>query len=509
MEKQTAKHDAKYDEGRHAGKYIVSIDQSTQGTKALLFNEKGELCMRTDLPHKQIVNSKGWVSHDGEEIYQNTIQVIKNVLNIAKVNPDEVAGLGISNQRETGIMWERETGKPSDYAVVWQCARAAQICERKEISGMAGKIREKTGLQLSPYFTAAKICWLLENVEGAREKAKDHNICHGTMDSYLIYRLTKGKVYATDYSNASRTQLFNIFTLTWDKEICGSFGIDTANLPEVKDSNACFGYTDCEGFFAKPIPICGVMGDSHAALFGQNCRSEGKTKVTYGTGSSIMMNIGEKPILSSNGLVTSLAWGISGKPEYVLEGNLNYTGAVITWLKDSVHLIESASETEALAKEAAQEDSLYLVPAFSGLGAPYWDSSARAAIVGMDRTTGKAELARAALESIAYQITDIVRAMERDSEKKIGILRVDGGPTRNQYLMQFQSDITGSEVSISRIEELSGTGAAFMAGMALGVWQEEIFDTISWSEVLPQMTEEVRERKYGGYKNAVAMVRTR
>ena len=335
-------------------KYIVSIDQSTQGTKALLFNEKGELCMRTDLPHKQIVNSQGWVSHDGEEIYRNTIAVIKNVLNMAKVSPDEVAGLGISNQRETGIMWERETGKPSDYAVVWQCARAAQICERKEISGMAGKVKEKTGLQLSPYFTAAKICWLLENVEGAKEKAKEHNICHGTMDSYLIYRLTKGEVYATDYSNASRTQLFNIFTLKWDEEICGSFGIDPANLPEVKDSNACFGYTDCEGFFAKPIPIHGVMGDSHAALFGQNCRSEGKTKVTYGTGSSIMMNIGEKPILSGNGLVTSLAWGISGKPEYVLEGNLNYTGAVITWLKDSVHLIESASETEALAKEAAK-----------------------------------------------------------------------------------------------------------------------------------------------------------
>ena len=221
--KEIAKHDVQYDAGRHAGKYIVSIDQSTQGTKALLFNERGELCMRTDLPHKQIVNGKGWVSHDGEEIYQNTIQVIKNVLNIAKVNPDEVAGIGISNQRETGIMWERETGKPSDYAVVWQCARAAQICERKEISGMAGKIREKTGLQLSPYFTAAKICWLLENVKGAKEKAKDHNICHGTMDSYLIYRLTKGEVYATDYSNASRTQLFNIFTLTWDKEICGSF----------------------------------------------------------------------------------------------------------------------------------------------------------------------------------------------------------------------------------------------------------------------------------------------
>ena len=489
-------------------KYIVSIDQSTQGTKALLFNDRGELCMRTDLPHRQIVNEQGWVSHDGEEIYQNTVQVIRNVLDMAKVSPSEVAGLGISSQRETGIMWDKESGKPSDYAVVWQCARAAQICERKEISDMAGKIREKTGLRLSPYFTAAKICWLLENVEGAREKAKLHKICHGTMDSYLVYRLTKKEVYATDYSNASRTQMFNIFTLEWDKEICNCFGIDVENLPEVRDSNACFGYTDCEGLFAEPIPIHGVMGDSHAALFGQNCRSEGMTKVTYGTGSSIMMNIGSKPILSSNGLVTSLAWGISGKREYVLEGNLNYTGAVITWLKDSVHLIESASETESLANEANKDDSLYLIPAFTGLGAPYWDSNARAAIVGMDRTTGKAELARAGLESIAYQITDIVRAMERDSGKKIEILRVDGGPTKNKYLMQFQSDIAGSEVSISKIEELSGTGAAFMAGMELGVWQEEIFDTISWNKVLPKMGSEEREKKYDGYKNAVSTVRT-
>lgn len=491
-----------------AKNYIVSIDQSTQGTKALLFNKKGDLCMRTDLPHRQIVNDKGWVSHDGEEIYQNTILVIKNVLEMAEIAPGEVAGLAISNQRETGIMWEKETGKPSDYAVVWQCARATKICERKQVEDMAGRIREKTGLRLSPYFTAAKICWLLENVEGAKEKAKNHKICHGTMDSYLIYRLTKGEVYATDYSNASRTQLFNIFSLEWDKEICACFGIDPENLPEVRNSNACFGYTDCEGFFEEPIPIHGVMGDSHAALFGQNCRSEGMTKVTYGTGSSIMMNIGFDPILSSNGLVTSLAWGIDGKPEYVLEGNLNYTGAVITWLKDSVGLIESASETEALAGEANRDDGLYLVPAFTGLGAPYWDSNARAAIVGMDRTTGKAELVRAALESIAYQITDIVRAMERDSEKKIEILRVDGGPTRNNYLMQFQSDIAGSEVSISKIEELSGTGVAFMAGMELGLWQEEIFDTISWHKVLPEMEEGVRERKYEGYQNAVATIRT-
>ena len=489
-------------------KYLISIDQSTQGTKALLFSEKGELCARADLAHRQIVNEQGWVSHDGEEIYQNTMQVIRNVLEREQVSPEDVAGIGISNQRETAIMWDRETGQPLDHAVVWQCARAAKICERKEIQEMAEQVRLRTGLKLSPYFTAAKICWLLENAAGAGEKAKRHKVCHGTIDSYLVYRMTKGEVYATDYSNASRTQLFNIFALKWDEEICRAFGIDVDNLPEVRDSNSCFGYTDCEGLFARPVPIHAVMGDSHAALFGQNCRSDGKTKVTYGTGSSIMMNIGTAPILSRNGLVTSLAWGLNGRPEYVLEGNLNYTGAVISWLKDDVKLIASAAETEALANEANQDDRLYLVPAFTGLGAPYWDSSARAAIIGMDRTTGKAELTRAALESIAYQITDIVRAMEKDSQKRIESLRVDGGPTKNRYLMQFQSDVTGSEVAISTIEELSGTGAAFMAGMALGLWGEEIFDTISWKQVTPQMAQEVREKKFAGYRNAVGLIRT-
>lgn len=483
-------------------KYIVSVDQSTQGTKALLFDEKGSLFKRAYLPHRQIVDARGWVSHDGEEIYRNTLQVIRDVLDKA-VSPGQVAGIGISNQRETAILWERETGRPENYAVVWQCARAAEICERREISGLKEQIGFRTGLKLSPYFTAAKICWLLENTEGAKEKAKRHELCHGTMDSYLVHRLTKGEVYATDYSNASRTQLFDIFSLEWDREICACFGIDADNLPEVRDSDACFGYTDCEGLFEEPVPIRAVMGDSQAALFGQNCRSEGMVKVTYGTGSSIMMNIGRQPVLSGNGLVTSLAWSMGGQPEYVLEGNLNYTGAVVSWLKDDVGLIRSASETESLAEAAGKEDSLYLIPAFTGLGAPYWDSSARAAFLGMDRTTGRAELVRAALESIAYQITDVVRAMERDSGKRIGVLRADGGPTGNRYLMQFQSDIAECQVSISEIAELSGTGAAFMAGIRLGVWREEIFDTIKRKNVLPRMEPEISRHKYEGYQRAV------
>lgn len=486
---------------KEVGRYIVGIDQSTQGTKALLFDGNGRLRMRADLPHRQIVNDRGWVSHDGEEIYRNTIQVIRNVLNMAQVRPDDVVGIGISNQRETAIMWDRKSGRPAADAVVWQCARAAEICEREKVRDMAGQIWQRTGLRLSPYFTAAKLCWLREHVEGAEDKA-----C-GTIDSYLVYRLTGGDVYATDYSNASRTQLFNIVSLEWDREICDCFGIDADKLPEVRDSDAGFGCTDCEGLFPKPVPILAVMGDSHAALFGQNCRSDGMIKVTYGTGSSIMMNVGRKPVFSNNGLVTSLAWSIGGKPEYVLEGNLNYTGAVVSWLKDGLGMIRDAAETESLADAANKSDRLYLVPAFSGLGAPYWDSAARAAFVGMDRTTGRAELVRAALESIAYQITDIIRAMERDSQRDIRLLRTDGGATGNRYLMQFQSDIAGCEVSVSETEELSGTGVVFMAGMKLGLWGEEIFDTIEWKRVLPEMTEDVRRQKYEGYQKAVNQIR--
>ena len=485
-------------------RYIISIDQSTQGTKALLFDESGALIRRTDLPHAQLINEKGWVSHDGEEIYRNTMQAIKNLVMESGFDKADVAGLGISNQRETSLIWDRATGKPLAHAVVWQCARAAEICEREEISSHALEVFRKTGMKLSPYFPAAKIAWLLENVEGVR----DHSICHGTVDSYLVYRLTGGKSYMTDYSNASRTQLFNIFDLKWDEEICRWFGIDPADLPEVADSNSCFGYTDCEGFFGKPIPIHGVMGDSHAALFGQNCRQIGMTKATYGTGSSIMMNIGTQPVLSRSGVVTSLAWGVNGKVEYVLEGNLNYTGAVITWLKDDMEMIANPGETQALAEQANQEDELYLVPAFTGLGAPYWNSRARACIVGMDRTTRRAELVRAALECIAYQIADVIFAMEEDSRLHVESLRVDGGPTRNSYLMQFQSDILQADVRVPVQEELSGIGAAYMAGLALGIWDDSVFERDESTLYTPVMEKEQRDKKYIGWQCAVNSVLT-
>lgn len=487
-------------------RYILSVDQSTQGTKALLFDKNGSLMCRSDLPHKQIVNEQGWVSHDPEEIYENLIKAIRDVLVKANVSPELVAGLGISNQRETSVLWDKISGKALNNAIVWQCARAARICEREEIKELADYVFKTTGLKLSPYFPAAKICWLLENTDGAQEKAKKNEICHGTVDSYLIYRLTKGKTYATDYSNASRTQLFDIFNLKWDEKICNLFGIDIENLPEIKDSNACFGYTDCEGIFSEPIPICAVMGDSHAALFGQNCRSHGLAKATYGTGSSIMMNIGTVPVLSKNGLVTSLAWGIDGQVNYVLEGNLNYTGAVITWLKDDLELIENAGETESYALKANKDDDLYLVPAFTGLGAPYWDSHAKASIVGMDRRTRKAEIIRAALECIAYQITDIINAMKEDSGVDLKELRVDGGPTKNAYLMQFQADIAGCQVQVPNMEELSGIGAAYMAGLATGCWGEEIFSKMNRVAHMPNMEKSLVKKKYLGWKNAVISV---
>lgn len=485
-------------------KYIISIDQSTQGTKALLFDAGGSLIKRTDKPHEQIINAKGWVSHNPSEIYQNVIDVVTRLTeDIDKVR---VAGVGISNQRETSAVWDRVTGEPLADAIVWQCARAVEVCERVEKLGEAENIRRKTGMNLSPYFPASKIAWILEHVKGAKEKAENGTICHGTIDSWIVYKLTGGKSYKTDYSNASRTQLFNILELKWDEEICGLFGIDPKNMAEVCDSDACFGETDFEGLLPHPVPIHSVLGDSHGSLFGQGCLEPGMIKATYGTGSSIMMNIGKTPVLSTHGVVTSLAWSMGGEVNYVLEGNLNYTGAVITWLKDDLKLIQSPGETGTLAEEAIHDDTLYLVPAFSGLGAPYWDSRAKAAIVGMTRTTGKAEIVRASVECIAYQIADIVKAMSEDAGVKVGELRVDGGPTKNTYLMQFQSDIADAVVQVPDSEELSGIGPAYAAGLKLGVWDERVFEKLNRVKYEPEMEVCVRDKKYAGWKEAVKSV---
>lgn len=499
-------------------KYILAVDQSTQGTKAILFDQTGELVYRTDLPHKQIIEEQGWISHDLNEIYENMLQTIRNLIEKAGIQRGEIACLGISNQRETSAAWSRKTGKPFAPAIVWQCARAEGICERikKNVviepdreqamdGGVAEIIRRKTGMPLSPYFPAAKYAWLQEHIEDVKQAKQEADLCLGTIDTWLLFKLTEGKVYATDYSNASRTQLFNIHTLIWDEEICTWFGVQREILPEVCDSSHFYGNTDLEGYLEEPIPICSIIGDSQGALFGQGCTKKGMVKVTYGTGSSVMMNVGNEMLLSGRGLSTSLAWGLHQKVSYVLEGNINYTGAVISWLKDEMELINSPKETAELAARSNQKDTTYLIPAFSGLGAPYWKPHARAAIYGMSRTTGKKEIVRAALDSIAHQITDIVEVMKSEQAMEVAELCADGGPTKNSYLMQYQSDILGIRVSLPECEESSAQGAAFMAGLCYGMYDEDtLFADRKREHFFPVMEQAERNRKYLGWKEAVA-----
>ncbi len=486
------------------GTYILGIDQSTQGTKSLLFNENGSLIARADLPHKQIINNKGWVEHDPEEFYTNIIKTVKMVVEKSGIDKNKIIGVGICNQRETSLAWEKG-GKPIYNAIVWHCARGKPICDSITKEGYSDLIRKRTGIQISPYFSATKLAWILENVEGARDKANRGELMYGTVDTFLIYRLTKGAVYKADYSNASRTQLFNINTLKWDEEICNIFNIPIKNLAEVIDSDGYFGETDFEGYLDNCIPIHGVIGDSNAALFSQGCLEKGMIKSTYGTGSSVMMNVGDSPVFSKHGVVSSLAWSIDGKVNYVLEGNINYTGAVITWLQENLKLIISAKETENLAKQAYRDDHSYLVPAFTGLGAPYWNSQAEAIICGMTRRTGKAEIVKDALDCIAYQITDVIKAMEEDAGLDIKELRVDGGATRNNYLMQFQSDITRIPVLVSPVKELSAMGAAYVAGIGLGFYQiETLFQDTCMKIFKPEMINASAEAKYRGWKDAVS-----
>lgn len=487
-------------------KYILGIDQSTQGTKALLVDESGAIAAKRDLAHAQLINERGWISHNPEEIYENVLKAAREVIKSSGIDKRDVAAIGISNQRETTVMWDRTTGRPLAEAVVWQCARASKICEREEIRAQEARIREITGMKLSPYFPAAKMAWLMEQVPGAEEKSRRGELCLGTIDSWLVYKLTEGRSFLTDYSNASRTQLFDIHRLQWDEKLCSIFGIDVKNLPNVCNSDADFGQTSLGGYLEQPIPIHCVMGDSHGALFGQGCLEAGMVKATYGTGSSVMMNIGEKPVISSHGVVTSIAWGMKDGVNYVLEGNLNYTGAVITWLKDDMELIQTPEESELLAYKAAADDSLYLVPAFSGLGAPYWNSSAQAAAVGMTRTTRRAEFVRAGLECIAYQITDIVKAMEQDSGMKVRQLRVDGGPTANGYLMQFQSNILDAQIQVPDMKELSAVGVSYASGMAAGLYDAGILEKLRRKEYAPCMPDEERTKKYQGWINAVGKI---
>ena len=485
--------------------YILGIDQSTQGTKVLLFDEAGTICYKAAKSHKQYIDEKGWVEHDSDEIWRHLKDLIRDMLDKTEINGKAIKAVGISNQRETAMAWHRQTGKPVYRAIVWQCARGAAICEELRRKGLDSLIKNTTGLPLSPYFSAAKLAWILRRVEGAKELMDEGNLCMGTMDSWLVYCMTKGQVFRTDFSNASRTQLFDIGRLTWSDDVCRAFGIDRRALPEVTDSNGFYGKTDFDGILPEAIPIHAVFGDSHAALFGQACHHPGMAKATYGTGSSVMMNIGDKPVYSQHGLVTSLAWSLSGKATYVLEGNINYTGAAITWLKDDLQLIRSPEETMALAQAANPKDRSYFVPAFTGLGTPYWESQATGLYTGVTRVTGKKEMVRAVLDAIAYQINDVTTLMQKESGYKLPSLRVDGGPTKNAYLMQFQTDLIGCPVDVPEAAELSAIGAAYAAGLAVGLYDKDaLFKDMKGISYEPAMAGDRRRELIGGWQKAIS-----
>jgi glycerol kinase len=487
-------------------KYLLAIDQSTSATKTMLFNRSAELVDRVSIPHKQYYPRDGFVEHDADEIFSNTIKGIKQLLDKASVKESELSGIAITNQRETAMIWDKTTGVPVANAAVWQCQRGVEYCNQLKKDNKGELIMEKTGLIIDPYFSASKLKWIVDNVEGVRNKMNEGLLMAGTMDSWLVWKLTGGKVHATDYSNACRTMLLNLETLDWDEDMLELFTLDRNMLPELVFSDEVIGKTDPSVIFDNPLPIAGLMGDSHAALFGQNCFSPGMAKATYGTGSSIMMNIGNKAMPCPDGLVTSIGWGRNKTIDYVFEGNIHCTGDTINWLVNDLQLIGSAAETEELARSVDGNNGVYLVPAFVGLGAPYWDNQARACISGMSRSANKAHLSRAALESIAYQVKDLIDLMGSGAGISLKELRVDGGPTRNNFLMQFQADMLGNSIVRTRIEEISALGAAFMAGLATEFWKdvEEISNLRLVDKTFkPQMESAKVNELYGGWKTAV------
>ncbi|TNF44286.1 MAG: glycerol kinase, partial [Bacteroidetes bacterium] len=487
------------------GKYILAIDQSTSATKVMLFDVCANLVHRLSYPHQQYYPADGFVEHDPVEILENTINGMTEILRVKGIKATDLAVVSITNQRETSLIWDKTTGKPIANAAVWQCQRGKDFCKSLNEQGYGEKIRLKTGLIIDPYFSASKLRWIINNIDGAKEKAKNGDLLLGTMDSWLLWKLTNGKVHATDYSNACRTMLFNINTLKWDEELIALFNLYPSMFPEVKFSDQVFGYTEPSVVFDVPVAIAGLLGDSHAALFGQNCLEPGMAKATYGTGSSIMMNIGNEPLTAPSGLVTSVGYSRAGKIDFVFEGNIHCTGDTINWLVNDAGLISSSDESEQLALSVNNNNQVYFVPAFVGLGAPYWDNKARASISGMARNTKNAHIVRAALESIAYQIKDLIDLMVENASFPFRDLRVDGGPTRNNFLMQFQSNMLRKEVVRSNIEEVSALGSAFMAGLAVGFWEnlEEIKSLRKADKTYkPVMPANEVERLYSGWKMA-------
>jgi glycerol kinase len=485
-------------------KYTIAIDQSTSATKAVLFDIKATIIARTAVEHKQFYPKPGWVEHDPMEILSNTYKAVELLIKESKVSPSDISSIALTNQRETVVVWDKRTGKPVYNAVVWQCNRGAQICDELINSGHEKVVQEKTGLIINPYFSASGIKWILDNVKNVADDALKGYLIFGTIDSWLIWNLTANKAHLTDCTNASRTLLFNIHSLDWDAELFNMFEIPSSMAPQVLPCDSVFGKTTMNGLLPE-IPIAGVLGDSHGALAGQMCFFPGMGKATYGTGSSIMVNIGEKALAPPRGLVTSVAYAAEGKVYYAYEGNIHCTGATIKWLQDELQLIASPSESEILASSVESTDGVYFVPAFTGLGAPWWDKDAKALICGMNRGTAKAHIVRAALESIAYQIRDLL-SLIRESGVKLRELRVDGGPVRNNFLMQFQADILQTSINRSPIEEASALGAVLMGGLALKRWSELAeTSTIRNADDLinPLMPREKAELLYEGWKNAV------
>ena len=487
-------------------KYIMALDAGTTSNRCILFNEAGEMCSVAQKEFTQYFPKPGWVEHDAGEIWSTQLEVAQQAMANLNVTAANIAAIGITNQRETTIVWDKNTGEPVSHAIVWQCRRTSEYCDSLKEKGLTEVFRAKTGLVIDAYFSGTKLRWILENVPGARERAERGELLFGTVETWLIWKLTGGKVHVTDYSNASRTMLFNINTLQWDDEILSELNIPKCMLPEAKPSSLVYGEAMAQ-FFGAPIPIAGAAGDQQAALFGQTCFTPGQAKNTYGTGCFMLMNTGEKPVFSNNGLVTTIAWGLNGKVEYALEGSIFVAGAAVQWLRDELRLIESASDSEYMAKKVPDTNGCYVVPAFTGLGAPHWDAYARGSILGLTRGVSKYHIIRATLDSIAYQVNDVLAAMEADSGIRLSELKVDGGAAANNYLMQAQSDISGAPVLRPRCVETTAMGAAYLAGLAVGYWKDTEDIRHNWNidrTFRPEITAENRDVQIAGWKKAVS-----
>ena len=487
------------------GKYIMALDAGTTSNRCILFDKAGNICSMAQKEFRQFFPNPGWVEHDANEIWSTQLGVAVEAMNMINAKAEDIAAIGITNQRETAIVWNKETGEPVYNAIVWQCRRTSDIADELKKKGLEEIYRQKTGLMIDAYFSATKIKWILDNVDGARELADQGKLLFGTVETWLIWKFTKGKVHVTDYSNASRTMLFNINTLEWDKDILEELAIPESMLPTPMPSSCVYGNTDAS-FLGEEIPIAGAAGDQQAALFGQTCFHEGEAKNTYGTGCFLLMNTGEKPVFSKNGLVTTIAWGLDGKVTYALEGSIFVAGAAIQWLRDGMRMIDSASDSEYMASKVKGTHGCYVVPAFTGLGAPHWDQYARGTIVGITRGTTKNHIIRATLESIALQVCDVIDAMKADAGIDIRALRVDGGASANNFLMQFQADMLDASVNRPVCVESTAIGAAFLAGLAVGYWsgKEDVMKNQQLDRVFsPSISKEEREQKRKGWNKAV------